>query len=261
MKEGEMRQRLLSFVSDTYQAKEEHLWQRTPETLVFRHQDNQKWFALFMTVRGSLFGYPEGEFVDILDLRCPDFLLRDALLSKEGYFPAYHMHKGNWITVLLDGSVSFEEIGERIEESFFATASKEVRGKKRGPKEWLIPANPQYYDVQEAFRRERIIDWKQGRGILEGDIVFMYLAAPVSAILYACRVVKTQIPYEMKGEKVQISALMEIELLHTFQEDRFTLSVLRESYGVRYIRGPRGVPAALSQALSVEIGMDLEGKV
>ena len=253
MKEGEMRQRVLSFVSETYQVPEEHLWQKIPDAAVFRHQDNQKWFVLFMTVRGNLFGYPKEEFVDILDLRCPDFLLRDALLAKEGYFPAYHMHKGNWITVLLDGSVSFEEICERIEESFMATASKEMREKKRGPKEWLIPANPKYYDVQEAFRREKIIDWKQGRGIQVGDLVFMYLAAPISSILYACRVTQTQIPYAGKEEKVQISALMKIELLHTFEEERFALSVLRDSYGVRYIRGPRGVPAALLEALHREM--------
>ena len=33
----------------------------------------------------------------------------------------------------------------------------------RPPKEWIIPANPKYYDIQAAFRTSKEIDWKQGK--------------------------------------------------------------------------------------------------
>lgn len=245
---GDHRGRIIEGIKERYQVPEEHLWQRSPEAVVFRHQDNRKWFALFMTVAGEKMGVSD-EWADILDLRCPDFLLRDVLLSREGYRPAYHMHKGNWITVLLDGSVPEEEIWERVEESFLATASKEVRERSRAPKSWLIPANPKYYDVEEAFRKEKVIDWKQGRGIQAGDLVYMYVAAPVSAVLYACRVMETDIPFLGEAEEVNITSLMRIELLRTYAPEAFPLEKLRSVYGVKYVRGPRGVPVSLLEDL------------
>lgn len=69
----------------------------------------------------------------------------------------------------------------------------------RPPKEWIIPANPKYYDIQAAFRTSKEIDWKQGKGIKVGDTVYMYVAAPVSAILYKCRVTRTDIPFRFDG--------------------------------------------------------------
>ena len=33
-------------------------------------------------------------------------------------------------------------------------------------KEWIIPANPKYYDTGHAFDEKSEIDWKQGTGIV-----------------------------------------------------------------------------------------------
>ena len=56
------------------------------------------------------------------------------------------------------------------------------------PKEWIIPSNPKYFDIVHAFDHVDEINWKQGAGIKKGDTVFMYVGAPVSAVLYKCRV-------------------------------------------------------------------------
>lgn len=98
------------------------------------------------------------------------------------------MNKQHWITVLLDGSVPEERIYDLLEMSFMATASKQKKQGIRPPKEWIIPANPKYYDIVHAFDDTDEIDWKQGAGIKAGDTVFMYVASPVSAILYKCKV-------------------------------------------------------------------------
>ena len=76
-----------------------------------------------------------------------------------------------------------EEICRWIDESYAVTASKEKKQKIRPPKEWIIPANPKYYDIEHAFDGTKEINWKQGRGIRPGDMVFMYAAAPVSAMV------------------------------------------------------------------------------
>jgi predicted DNA-binding protein (MmcQ/YjbR family) len=46
------------------------------------------------------------------------------LLHQKGYLPAYHMNKVNWISVLLDGTATLNDIYSVIDFSFAATASK-----------------------------------------------------------------------------------------------------------------------------------------
>jgi len=116
-------------------------------------------------------------------------------------------------------------------------------------KEWIVPANPKYYDIVHAFDDTDEIDWKQGAGIKTGDTVFMYVASPVSAILYKCKVTETDIPYKYADENLTIMALMKIKLLKRYKPEKFTFDVLKEEYGIYAIRGPRGIPNSLSEAL------------
>ncbi|HCT92607.1 MAG TPA: MmcQ protein, partial [Lachnospiraceae bacterium] len=127
--------------------------------------------------------------------------------------------------------------------------SAKKKKKIRPPKEWLIPANPKYYDIEHAFDDAEEIDWKQGNGIKTGDTVFMYAAAPVSAILYKCKVTETDIPYTYADQNLSITALMKIKLLKRYKPDRFTFETLKKEYGIYAVRGPRGIPNSLSAAL------------
>ena len=93
---------------------------------------------------------------------------------KEQFFKGYHISKGNWVSILLDGTVAFDEICNLLDESYVTTASKQKKQKIRPPKEWIVPANPKYYDIVHAFDDTDEIDWKQGAGIKAGDTVFIY---------------------------------------------------------------------------------------
>ena len=160
------------------------------------------------------------------------------------------MNKMSWLTILLDGTVSFDDICDRIDESFLNTASAKKKNKVRPPKEWIIPANPKYYDIVHAFDNTDIIDWKQGSGIKVKDTIYMYVGTPVSAILYKCKVIETDIPYDYEDGKLTISALMRIKLLKRYDADRFTFNRLKEEFGIYAVRGPRGIPNSLSAELS-----------
>ena len=59
-----------------------------------------------------------------------------------------------------------------------------------GGRTWLIPANPKYYDVEAAFAAQDTIRWKQSSRVAVGDTIYLYVAAPVSAILYQCKAVE-----------------------------------------------------------------------
>lgn len=57
------------------------------------------------------------EVVEIIDLRfMPEQMVE--LVDNERYFPGWHMNKKSWYTIILDGSVSTEEICARIDESY-----------------------------------------------------------------------------------------------------------------------------------------------
>ena len=201
-----------------------------------------------MNVRRNKLGLDGEEKVDILNVKLSDPLLVDMLVRQAGYLRGYHISRGNWVSILLDGTVLFDDICGWLNESFMTTASKQKKQKVRPLKEWIIPANPKYYNIKQAFEDADEIDWKQGAGIKKGDTVFMYVAAPVSAILYKCIVTETDIPFRYDDGNVKIKSLMKIRLQKEYEPDRFTFSILNE-YGIYAVRGPRGVPHGLSEAL------------
>ena len=244
-----LRQKLFDHVKKKYKAKPEYLWKRYPDYAIFRHSDNNKWFGLVMDVPRYKLGLDGDERVDILNVKLSDPFFVDMLIQREGFFKGYHISKGNWVSILLDGTVAFDEICNLLDESYVTTASKQKKQKIRPPKEWIVPANPKYYDIVHAFDNTDKIDWKQGAGIKAGDTVFMYVASPISAILYKCKVTETDIPYKYADENLTITALMKIKLLKRYKPEKFTFDVLKEEYGIYAIRGPRGIPNSLSAAL------------
>ena len=99
------RKGLEQLIFDTYSVEPDYPWMDTPESAVFRHAANRKWFALVTTVPKSKLGLPGQQPVDIVNLKC-DPILIGSLRAEPGFYPAYHMNKENWITAALDGSAT-----------------------------------------------------------------------------------------------------------------------------------------------------------
>lgn len=116
---------------------------------------------------------------------------------------------------------------------------------------WLVPANPKYYDIQKAFAESDTILWKQSNTVIAGDIIYLYLAAPFSCVLYKCVAVEVDIPYEYDDGKVRMRKVMKIKRLHTYDKDTFGLDVLKE-HGILSVRGPRSIPYGLRYKLEKE---------
>ena len=248
-----LRKEVTDYIRQTYHTEMEYPWFRYPDYGVFRHADNQKWYALMMDIPRSKLGLPGDGIVDVLNLKLGDLLLRDILLHRDGFFPGYHIARGNWISILLDGTVPMDEICHLIDVSYQVTASAKTKKAIRPPKEWLIPSNPKYYDSVHAFDNTDEIDWKQGAGIKKGDIVYMYIGLPVSAILYKCVVTQTDIPWHYEREGLTIFKLMRIRLLRRYPPKQFTFDVLNREYQIFAVRGPRGVPQKLSEDLNKDV--------
>ena len=244
-----MKDTVFSYIKKKYKVSPEYPWPKYNSNAVFRHLDNKKWFALVMDVTGDKLGLDCPDYISVINLKIDDMFYRDMLIEQHGIIPAYHMNKQHWITVLLDGTVSEDRVFDLIDSSYAATASAKKKQKIRDPKEWIIPANPKYYDVIHAFDDSDEISWKQGNGIRVGDTVFMYVGAPISAIIYKCKVIETDIPYNYQDGNLTIKALMKIKLLKRYDPGIFTFEVLKEEFGIYAIRGPRGITNSLSAAL------------
>lgn len=244
-----LREDVFRYVRKKYKSEIEYLWARYPDYAVLRHQDNQKWYGIVMDIPRAKLGLQGEKIVDVLNVKLDSPLLVDLLTRQDGYFPGYHISRGNWVSILLDGTVPIEEIHALIDKSYQVTASQQTKKTIRPPKEWIIPSNPQYFDIVHAFDNTKEITWKQGTGIKKGDTVFLYVGAPVSAILYKCKVTETEIPYRFQREGLTIKNLMKIRLVKRYDPSRFTFDILKEHYRIFAVRGPRGIPEELSADL------------
>ena len=124
------REELRQFVLSNYSAEPDRPWLNHPRFEVFRHSNNQKWFALVMDIPKSKLGLPSADMIDVVNLKC-DPILVGSFRGDAGIFPAYHMSKANWITVALDGSVPDELIKMLLDMSYGATAPKRKKKAKK----------------------------------------------------------------------------------------------------------------------------------
>lgn len=243
-----IKDRLIEYANERYGTKPEYLWAKTPDCAVFRCEKNDKWYGIIMCVDGSKLGLTKGISYDIVNVKCSP-LMTGSLLAMKGIHPAYHMQKESWVTVLLDGTVSEEQVFSLLDMSY--ELIKQSGGSHRlrtDTKEWLIPASPAMYDVEQDFRRDGMILWKQTANIIVGDIIYMYMAAPVSAIMYKCEAVEVDIPYKYDNGDYHIRKAMKLKLLCRFKKEDMPLTAMKE-LGAKAVRGPRGVPPALSRQL------------
>ncbi len=133
------KQRLAAFAQEAFGVLPEYLWADSPGCFVLRHPITKKWFAVFMDVSGRRLGLESGEMVSIVNVKC-DPLLIGSLLMEEGFFPAYHMNKSLWISILLDEKTGDKHIASLLEMSYEAVSLK--RKKRRGAQEKSGELNP-----------------------------------------------------------------------------------------------------------------------
>ncbi len=125
-----IRQKLSAYIAETYGVKEEPLPFSHEDYAICQHENGGKWFAVFIRKARQEFGLDgEGE-VDIMSVKIRDPLLADFLFQQPGYLRGYPSIKWNWVSVVLDGTVPFEEVCHWLDESYAATSSKPRKPKR-----------------------------------------------------------------------------------------------------------------------------------
>ena len=122
------RQAFFSFCLSAFGTAPDNPFDDGPVTAVLRHADNRKWFALVMRVSRRKFGLDSDEVIDIVNLKLPTEMF-GSFGRADGVYPAYHMNKLHWISVLLPDAAD-STVGFLTNVSYDATKTKTANRKK-----------------------------------------------------------------------------------------------------------------------------------
>ena len=120
------RQELFDWVQQQYGTELEYPWH--DRNAVLRRKDNDKWYGVVLEVAGEKLGLTGDGIVDVLNVKS-DPMLIGSLRGQNGYFPAYHMNKEKWISVLLGREELDESIKDLIALSYELTAPKKRKNR------------------------------------------------------------------------------------------------------------------------------------
>ena len=119
------KQSFLAYCRDTWGTEPDYPFEEDFETAVLRHGSNRKWYALVMRVPRRKFGLDSDEMVEVVNLKLPVEMF-GSFGASDGVYPAYHMNKLHWISVLLPDAPA-QTVQFLTGVSFEATADKKRR--------------------------------------------------------------------------------------------------------------------------------------
>ncbi|CDC72773.1 mmcQ protein [Candidatus Colimorpha enterica] len=122
------KQSFLSYCSGTYGTSPDYPFDEDFETAVLRHVDNRKWYAIVMRVSRCKFGFDSDEMIDVVNLKLPIEMFGSFGVA-DGVYPAYHMNKLHWISVLLPDAPE-DVVKFLVNVSFEATKTTKKKSKQ-----------------------------------------------------------------------------------------------------------------------------------
>ncbi len=114
------RDDVLKYVQTTFSTAPEYLWKNDNNSAVLRNETSGKWYGILLRISADKLGLEGNKILDILNVKC-DKLMLGSFLQQEGFYPAYHMNKTSWVTILLDEKADPNKIKFLIDASYKLT--------------------------------------------------------------------------------------------------------------------------------------------
>ena len=246
--------KIISYVKEKFDGELEFLWDDY-DGAVFRNQDNKKWYGVIRKVREKSFvtstlkrmkidgvisdhpllnikDFSDDDYIEVLDLHI-DKEKSKEVIDYQNVFPGYHMNKESWITIILDKNTKLKDTYRLLDDSYQMTV-------KSGA--FIIPSNINVFDVVSYVDNNKTFVWhKQPKEAKVGDLVYIYVGAPYSQILYKCEIIKTNL-------KIYSARDMELKLIKKYKNNEYPYSFLKE-HGCSFIRAPRSIPERVAKLL------------
>lgn len=166
-------------------------------------------------------------------------LATELLESKWGVAgPRYFKYNGEWLNDIR-AKIEGRPVSDRLDDV------------------WIIPCNPQYYDIVAAFDNMETIEWSQSTNTSVGDTVYIYVGEKYKAVMYKCEVVAADLygnrsdedqPYYKDLTKDPEGRYMKLQLLEKYAPDKYPLKELKEN-GLASVQGRSKVTVQLMRYL------------
>ena len=108
---------LIAYVRQKYGDEPEFLWQKFPDNAIWRRKDNRKWYGALLTVPLTKLGIKSNKTAEIINLRGNPLQIKQ-LIDNKTFFPAWHMNKKNWLTIVSNDLISTETVTNMIDTSY-----------------------------------------------------------------------------------------------------------------------------------------------
>ena len=125
---ADLKEKYFEYLKTHFSAVPDYPWDDSPDAGVFRCK-NDKWFALVMKIKYRQLGLTGDEEVFVVNLKAPPDKIPN-IVDHKSVFPAWHMNKKHWITVLLTAATTFDHLCELTEQSYTLVYEK-VSGNKK----------------------------------------------------------------------------------------------------------------------------------
>ena len=127
---NDIRQKYVDFIRSEFAAIGDTPWADEGDfkSSVYRCP-NGKWFALVMEIKFKNLGFESEDPVWTVNLNA-DAEKIPEITDRKSIFPAYHMNKKYWITVLLTSVTDFEQLCELTRRSYELVMRKPDKGQK-----------------------------------------------------------------------------------------------------------------------------------
>ena len=147
--------------------------------------------------------------------------------SKHGVAgPRYFKYQGEWLNTIRARVEGWKTPG-RVEDV------------------WIIPCNPNYYDIVAAFDHLDVIEWSQSTNTTVGDTVYIYVGEKYKSIMFKCEVVGSDLygnrstddyPYYKDLAKDPDARYMKFKLVEKYPVGQYPLKELKEN-GLTSVQG------------------------
>lgn len=111
--------RINDYIFNQYEGVPEFLWERLPNFCAYRLKSNKKWYAILGVIPRNKVDSSAiiAEEVEVLNVKVDSKQIQE-ILALDGIYPAYHMNKKSWISIILDDTLKDEEIQQRLDFSY-----------------------------------------------------------------------------------------------------------------------------------------------
>ena len=114
---NDLKDDYIAWIKTQFGATPDYPWpDDAPFSFVFRCP-NTKWFALVMKIKYRQLGLTSDEAVWVVNMKAEQDII-STLIDHKSIFPAWHMNKKHWITILLTSATDFEKLCELTKKSY-----------------------------------------------------------------------------------------------------------------------------------------------